>query len=70
MARLRLSGPLVRDGEVRRLVARHQGRVVDASYGEGEEAIFIIEVPEAATDRLRAQLGVVCRGSWKVADGG
>lgn len=70
MARLRLSGPLVRDGEVRRLVARYEGRVVDASYGEGEEATFVIEVPEAATELLRVQLGVVCRGSWKASDGG
>jgi uncharacterized YigZ family protein len=70
MARLRLSGPLVRDGEVRRLVARHEGRVVDATYGEAEEATFIVEVPEGAADLLRAQLGVVCRGSWKAADGG
>ena len=70
MARLRLSGPLVRDGEVRRLVARHEGRVVDASYGEAEDATFIVEVPEAAADLLRAHLGVVCRGSWKASDAG
>lgn len=70
MSRLRLSGPLLSDGEVRRLVARHGGRVVQASYGEEADASFVVEVPEGAAARLCSQLARVSRGSWKATDCG
>jgi len=70
MSRLRLSGPVVRDGEVRRLVARLAGRVVRASYGEDSDAAFVVEIPEGAAARLRSDLARVSRGSWEATDCG
>jgi len=70
MSRLRLSGPLTRDGEVRRLVARLAGRVVQSSYGEDSDAAFVVEIPEGAAARLHADLARVSRGSWKATDCG
>ena len=62
--RIRLQGPLSADGEVRHLVARHGGRLLEASYGDGDAATLTIEVPEGSVARLRSDLARLTRGSW------
>jgi putative IMPACT (imprinted ancient) family translation regulator len=69
MARLRLVGPLARDGEARRLVARVQGRVLQASYGEDDREILLVEIPESARDDLLARLADLGRGAFRAVDG-
>jgi len=68
LARLRLQGPPGGDGAVRHLVARHAGRILEASYAEADRVALTIEVPEASSDRLLDDLGHLTRGSWRRAD--
>lgn len=61
---VRLEGPADRDGEVRHLISRHGGRVIDASYGEGPTALLRVETPEAAVERLAVDLAGLTHGAW------
>jgi putative IMPACT (imprinted ancient) family translation regulator len=65
MLRCVLEGPQHLDGPVRHLVARHAGRVLQASYGPEESARLEIELPEAAGARLQKDLAELTRGSWR-----
>jgi putative IMPACT (imprinted ancient) family translation regulator len=62
--RLRLAGPAGADGEVRHFVARHAGRVTDASYSDSGVVVLLVEAPDAAADLLIDDVARVTRGAW------
>ena len=69
MARLSLVGPLARDGEARRLVARFQGRILQESYGEDDQEILLVEIPESARGDLLSRLADLGRGGFRAVVG-
>lgn len=64
--RLRLAGPVAADGEVRHLLARHGGRIVEAGYDETGGAFLGADLPEAAGAAFTEALGRLTRGTWHV----
>ena len=69
-ATLSLTGPLDRDGEVRHLLARHEGRVLHASYDDEGRETLVVRLPAAYAESLAGDLTAVTRGTWKVETGG
>jgi putative IMPACT (imprinted ancient) family translation regulator len=60
--RLRIEGPLERDGEIRHLLARHGGRVTAATYPAGKVLLEVV-VPERARQTLADDLQALTRGA-------
>ncbi|HKQ97272.1 MAG TPA: DUF1949 domain-containing protein, partial [Candidatus Polarisedimenticolia bacterium] len=54
------------DGEVRHLLARHGGRVIDSGYDETGGVRLAIDLPEAAAADFAEALLRLTRGAWRV----
>lgn len=59
----RLTAPLSRDGEIRNLLARHGGVILEAAYDGGESARFTVRLPSASEAALRRELDDLTRGA-------
>jgi hypothetical protein len=65
---LALFGPQRLDGEVRHLVARRGGRVIEAGYDERGAARLLVEIAEEEAPALADDVLRVTRGEWSAAD--
>lgn len=66
--RMRLLGPLTIDGEVRHLVAGHDGDIIDSEYDGGGIARLTVELPLGALEAFRSGLARLSRGAWTVVE--
>ncbi|MGH9798142.1 MAG: YigZ family protein, partial [Candidatus Polarisedimenticolia bacterium] len=62
----RLIAPLSRDGEIRNLLARHGGVILEAVYEGGEQARFAVRLPAASEAVLRRELNDLTGGAARL----